>query len=231
MSTPKIYAAMSAVMADAEPIAKDRQNKMQGYSFRGIDEVYESLQAVLVKHKVFSLPTVLEQVREERVSKNGGLNIYSILKIKYTFYTDDGSSVEAVVIGEGMDNGDKASNKGMSVGHKYALLQAFAIPTKDPKDPENDSHDLDPGELPKFPSPARPNLQDVSDPGAYKFTVGKHAQAGSSLQDLGQHGVDAWLRSMNDMLAAKGEGPKGKLANDMAAAEIFLKSRETKQAK
>lgn len=140
----KIYAAMSAIMSDAEPIAKSRQNTHQNYSFRGIDEVYESLQGILAKHKVFTMPTVLEQIREERVSKNGGLNIYSILRIKYTFYTDDGSSVEATVVGEGMDSGDKASNKGMSVAHKYALLQAFAIPTKEPKDPENDSHNLEP---------------------------------------------------------------------------------------
>lgn len=224
----KIYNAMTAVMADAEPIAKDRQNKGQGYAFRGIDDVYAALQAVMVKHKVFSLPTVLEQIREERTSKSGGLNIYSILKIKYTFYTDDGSSVEAVVIGEGMDSGDKASNKGMSVAHKYALLQAFAIPTKEAKDPEHDSHDLDPGDKgDSAPPTGKPvPLKAVPDPGDYKFTCGKHSKDGKSMKDLGQHGVDAWLRSMKDLLEEKNEGPaKGKLANDMAAAEAFLSTR------
>lgn len=174
----KIYAAMCAVMADAEPIAKSRKNAVQGYSFRGIDEVYEALQGILVKHKVFTMPTVMEQIREERVSKSGGLNIYSILKIKYTFYAEDGSSCESVVIGEGMDNGDKASNKGMSVGHKYALLQAFCVPTREAKDPENDSHDIEPKR-----SPAGPRIN--SDPGAYVITVGQNAgKRIDQLQDL-----------------------------------------------
>jgi ribosomal 50S subunit-associated protein YjgA (DUF615 family) len=43
-----------------------------------------------------------------------------------------------------MDSGDKASNKAMAVGHKYALLQLFAIPTEEQKDPEYDSHDVKP---------------------------------------------------------------------------------------
>jgi hypothetical protein len=30
----------------------------------------------------------------------------------------------------------------MSVAHKYALLQAFCIPTDDAKDPENESHEV-----------------------------------------------------------------------------------------
>jgi hypothetical protein len=50
-----------------------------------------------------------------------------------------------VVIGEGMDSGDKASNKAMAVAHKYAIIQVFAIPTEDDKDPENDSHEVVPG--------------------------------------------------------------------------------------
>jgi hypothetical protein len=64
-----------------------------------------------------------------------------MLKMQYTFFADDGSSVKAVVMGEGMDSGDKASNKAMAVAHKYAIVQMFAIPTEDDKDPENDSHE------------------------------------------------------------------------------------------
>jgi hypothetical protein len=51
-----------------------------------------------------------------------------------------------------MDSGDKASNKAMSVGHKYAFLQALCIPTVEPKDPENDSQDLR-GKHDKGPQP------------------------------------------------------------------------------
>lgn len=141
---PKIYAAMSAIMRDVESVSKDQKNVQQGYKFRGVDSVYLALHSVLAKHQVFTVSDILDEKSEERTSKGGSHLIYRILKIKYTFYAVDGSSVATVVIGEGQDSGDKASNKAMSVAHKYALLQAFCIPTEEAKDPEHDSHEVRP---------------------------------------------------------------------------------------
>lgn len=138
-TTPAIYAAISAIMDEVGPIAKKNKNLQQGYQFRGIDDVYEALQAIMAKHKVFAVPEVLEDRTEERTTKNGSALIYRVLKIKYTFYAHDGSNVVCIVIGEGMDSGDKASNKAMSVAQKYAFIQVFCIPTREPKDPEHDS--------------------------------------------------------------------------------------------
>jgi len=140
--TPLIFQKIPAMMADVQKIAKDRQNVAQKYSFRGIDDVYNALHDVFAKHKVFTVPVVLDAKHEERKSKSGGVLIYRIYTIKYTFYAEDGSSVESIVIGEGMDSGDKAGNKALSVAHKYALLQLLLIPTDDPKDPENESHQV-----------------------------------------------------------------------------------------
>ena len=42
-----------------------------------------------------------------------------------------------------MDSGDKAANKAMSAAHKYALLQVFCIPTEEPKDSENEHHEIE----------------------------------------------------------------------------------------
>lgn len=143
-AAPKIYAAMIAIAKDVPAVPKGRDNKQQGYKFRGIDDVYLALHDIFAKHGVFSVPEVLEEKSEERTSRGGSALIYRILKIKYTFYADDGSSVSAIVIGEGQDSGDKASNKAMSVAHKYAILQVFSIPTDEKKDPEEDSQDLEP---------------------------------------------------------------------------------------
>jgi hypothetical protein len=134
-----IYQAIPKIASEVGAIGKDRSNDVQHYKFRGIDDVYNALNALMAKHGVFTVPKVLEHAREERPSKSGGILIWTILKIEYTFYADDGSNVVVVVIGEGMDSGDKSANKAMSVGHKYALLQVFNIPTEEPKDPENDS--------------------------------------------------------------------------------------------
>lgn len=144
MTTAKIYQQIPKIMSELGPIAKKNRNIAQGYSFRGIDDIYEGVQAVLAANGVFVVPDILEERTEERTAKNGSTLIYRVLKIKYTFFADDGSSISATVIGEGMDSGDKASNKAMSVAQKYALIQVFCIPTVEPKDPENDSHEIEP---------------------------------------------------------------------------------------
>ena len=134
-----IHEAISAIMSEVGSIGKDRKNVQQGYKFRGIDDVYMAVHPLLVKYGVFSVPRVTAERSEERTTKGGGALIYRVLTIEYTFFAKDGSSIMAVVIGEGMDSGDKASNKAMSVAHKYAILQLLAIPTEEQKDPEYDS--------------------------------------------------------------------------------------------
>lgn len=134
-----IFTALNNVMSEIGAIAKTSKNQQQGFMYRGIDAVMNALQPAFIKHKVISVPDVLEQTREERVTNKGGTLIYSILKVKYTFYAEDGSNVSAIVIGEGMDSGDKASNKAMSVAYKYACFQVLCIPTEEFKDPDGET--------------------------------------------------------------------------------------------
>lgn len=136
----EIYNAILGVMADVGAIGKDKQNKQQGFKYRGVDDVMNALQPAMVKHGVFVAPTILEQHREERQTSKGSDLIYSICTVKFTFYAQDGSSVDAVVIGEGMDSGDKATNKAMSIAFKYACFQVFCIPTEEMKDPDAETH-------------------------------------------------------------------------------------------
>lgn len=134
-----IYKAIADVMTDIGAIGKTQKNLQQGFMFRGIDAVMNAINPALIKHKVFVVPEILEQIREERQTNRGGNLIYSICKVKYTFFTTDGSSISAVVIGEGMDSGDKATNKAMSIAFKYACFQVFCIPTEEMKDPDADT--------------------------------------------------------------------------------------------
>ena len=135
----KIYQAINSIMTEMEAVGKGQRNAQQGFMYRGVDDVMNTLKPLLAKHKVFVVPKVLEETREERTTSKGGLLLYSVLKIKYTFYAEDGSGVSAVVIGEGMDSGDKASNKAMSVAFKYACFQVFCIPTEDMVDPDSNT--------------------------------------------------------------------------------------------
>lgn len=138
----KIYKAITDIMNEIGVVGKTSKNTQQGFMYRGIDSVMNAINPALVKHKVFIVPEVLEQTREERQSSRGGTLLYSICKIKYTFYADDGSSVYAVVVGEGMDSGDKATNKAMSIAFKYACFQVFCIPTEEMIDSDAEVHNV-----------------------------------------------------------------------------------------
>lgn len=140
----KIHEAMASILVDVGGITKSRKNEQQGFKFRGIDDVYNAIHEVFAKHGVYMTTDVLSERSEERQTKSGGTLIYRVLTCKFTFHSDDGSCVSSVVIGEGMDSGDKASNKAMAVAHKYALLQAFCIPTEEEKDPDAQTHEVAP---------------------------------------------------------------------------------------
>lgn len=139
-----IFKAIQSIKLDIKFIGKERQNKIQNYSFRGIDDLYNALHEPMSKHGVFSVPTVLSEHREERPTKAGGVMIYTTLKVQYRFYATDGSHFDSVVIGEASDSGDKSSNKAMSAAHKYALIQVFDIPTNEDNDTENNSPEFKP---------------------------------------------------------------------------------------
>lgn len=138
----KIYQNIIKAMNEVNSISKDNYNNLQKFKFRGIDDVMNAMHPILSKNNIFVAPEVEDFSREERTSKNGGLIIYTIATIKFTFYAEDGSNIVVKVIGEAMDSGDKGMNKAMSIAYKYALFQVFCIPTED--DPDKDSYTLAP---------------------------------------------------------------------------------------
>ena len=168
---PKIYTAIMNVMKDCGAVGKDSRNPQQNYKYRGIDAVMNALNPALIKNRVFVVPEVLEQSREERQTAKGGLLIYSVCKVKYTFYAEDGSSVSSVVTGEGMDSGDKATNKAMSAAFKYALFQTFCIPTEEMVDSEIDSPEPAPKQL--TPEEKTQLLREMNRTGITKDTICK----------------------------------------------------------
>lgn len=149
-----IFESINKVMEEVGAIGKTSKNQTQGFMYRGVDAVMNALNPALTKFKVFVVPEVLEQTREERVNSKGTTLLYSIIKVKYTFYAEDGTNVSATVIGEGMDSGDKATNKAMSIAFKYACFQVFCIPTEEMVDPDAECHEVEK----KKPEPIKPTL-------------------------------------------------------------------------
>lgn len=136
-TVPEVYGAISDVMAvmAKEGISKDRKNQQQGYSFRGIDDVYNALGKVLADNRLVMLPRVIDRQREERKTAKGGILIYTILTVEFDLVSaKDGSMHMVRMEGEAMDSADKSSNKAQSAALKYAALQVFMIPTEGDND-------------------------------------------------------------------------------------------------
>ena len=142
METPFIYSKMASILNDVDAIKKDKTNTQQNYKFRGIDDMYNALHVLFAKYQVFITSNVLKIEREERTSIKGTNLIYTVIQIEFNFITIDGSSVSSIMIGEAMDSGDKSANKAMSTALKYALMQAFLIPTDDLIDSDKDTYEV-----------------------------------------------------------------------------------------
>jgi len=134
-----IFKLIPKVMSDLGAIGKSGNNSQQGYKFRKIDDVYNSLMPVLAKHGVFFVPSVLESHEERFTTSKGTSQIRVKLKVKYNVYADDGSSFETVVEGEGIDTSDKATNKALTASFKYMLIQVLCIAVEDIVDADSDS--------------------------------------------------------------------------------------------
>ena len=201
MENGKIYSSIIGVMQDVGSVGKDQYNSQQKFKYRGIDDVMNALHPAMVKHGIFVAPEVLEQSREERTSTKGNLLIYSICRIRFRFYAGDGSYIDVVTIGEGMDSGDKATNKAMAIAFKYACFQTFCIPTEEMQDPDAESPEAQ-------PKGKKPQKQREKEPESGKVTK-------------------AMINALFDQLKRTGVGLKGILTSygleriDQMAVEQF----------
>ncbi len=171
MSVYKCINAVQAALAQ-DGISKDRKNTQQGYSFRGIDDVYNALSPLLAKNGLCILPRMVSRSCDERVTKTGGTLFYVTVEAEFDFVcADDGSKHTVKTFGEAMDSGDKATNKAMSAAYKYAAFQAFAIPTEGDNDPDYTTHQVAPkkivhtptqGAMDEIPADERQYLQEMA---------------------------------------------------------------------
>ena len=122
----KIYAAIAGVISDVGAVGKDKVNTQQGFKYRSIDDVFNAIHPALAKNKVFIVPEILSRTSNVAYkTKNGTDMVKVVCDIKFTFFAEDGSNVSAVIVGEGLDTGDKATNKAMAIAYKYACFQVF----------------------------------------------------------------------------------------------------------
>ena len=164
-----VYQLIVDVSADLarEGIAKDRSNTQQGYTFRGIDDVYNALAPILSKHRLVILPRILSRTCVERQTKQGSTMFSVTVEAEFDFVSAvDGSHHVVRTYGEAMDSGDKATNKAMSAAYKYAAFQTFCIPTEGDNDADATTPEGVAAPAPQTaePEPARPHSRVLPHP-------------------------------------------------------------------
>jgi hypothetical protein len=184
-TSPAVYAAIANVTHGLalDGIAKKGKNQQQGYSFRGIEQVYGALAPLLVEHQLAIIPQVEERIESERATKNGGI-LYSVaMRVRFVIASSvDGSTVDACVWGEGMDSADKATNKAMSAAYKYMAFMTFCIPVEGMVDADS--------ETPESTQPVKVKAKQAAPP---KRTFASPEAAGIALgKCVEQKHVDLW---------------------------------------
>jgi len=202
MENGKIYPAMIAVLKDTGAITKDKKNQQQGYSFRGIDDVYNTLHPLFAKHGIFVSTEVSNVSREERATKSGGVLLYTTLDLKVSFYAEDGSNVSTITRGEAMDSADKSTNKAMSAALKYAIMQTFLIPTEELIDADATTPE------PTAPEPKKteqPQKQDIpaGDMKYFMDSLNKAKDMKEMMNLWNQHLKFAWTPAQEEEIKAK----------------------------
>jgi ERF superfamily len=131
---PPVATALARVASEVGAVGKASRNTQQGFNFRGIDDVLNAVGPVLHKHGVVVVPEVQNIALETvEVGQKRTPMRSAVLTIRFRFVGPAGDHVDATVVGEAMDSGDKALSKAQSVGLRIALLQVLTLPTHEPE--------------------------------------------------------------------------------------------------
>jgi hypothetical protein len=194
--TPSIYHALAAVKKEIGAVGKDQRNTMQNFNFRGVDAVVNAAAPLLNDHGVITVPFVLDAPVYETVevgSKRTPM-AHVILRVAYNFFGPAGDCIQAVVVSESMDSGDKAMPKAMSVAYRIALLQVLNLPTTD-RDPDEESFERSAREA--TPAARAPRGGTAPSPQSAQELAKEAGEAKSvdSLRGLYRHaGSKGWLK-------------------------------------
>lgn len=150
----KVQAALAK-----QGISKEHKNASQGYSFRGVDDVYTALAPLLAEHGLVILPQCEDRIETENTTTKGTVMSKTIVRMSFLFVdVEDNSTAAATVFGEAADSGDKSTNKAMSTAYKYMAFQSFCIPTGGTDDTEKESPEFVAGSKPVQNRTSAPSL-------------------------------------------------------------------------
>jgi hypothetical protein len=127
---PSVQEAVSRVIRDVghRGVGKTGVNTDQGYSFRGIDDIVDTLSPILARHQLVIVPRVRSVDHDKRTSSTGRVNMFTTMIVDWLIVGPRGDELSATTVGLGADVSDKSANKAMTAAYKYLLSELFCIP-------------------------------------------------------------------------------------------------------
>lgn len=202
-----IFERICAIKGTVDAVGKSRKasNGSFSYKYRGLEDLINALSPLFATHQVFPIPTVLDTVRNHVETEKGKDKFITLLKVAYRFYAVDSSYVECIVLGEGIDNGDKSSSKAMSEAFKKALEQIFCIPTGEAgegdvlpqQQPQNQSYGQPRKSLPPNFNPVAVNVEDQATPRQLGAIQNSAKRAGRNAEKVCQENFECSLSELS----------------------------------
>lgn len=141
-------------------VGKDGLHPHHKFRFRSIDQCLNAMAPAL---RIAGLtPSVTHELL--KLDDNAG-RVRVIVKTTFRLSCAEGGW-ESTGIGEGIDSQDKATNKAMSAGFKYAVFQGLVIPYEDAMSDDSDASPDVPMHRPqpqRAPAPRAPQRSHVDD--------------------------------------------------------------------
>lgn len=123
-------------------VKKDARNEAQRYNYVSEKRFIGEVREVLTDLGIMTLTSTYAN-DVEVVAKGDKISYLNTVIMSYTFVeAETGAWCTVYVVGQGQDNGDKASNKALTGANKYGLRHALMIATGDePEEPREDEWD------------------------------------------------------------------------------------------
>lgn len=237
-----LFRKLAEVMGEVERVKKSGRNEFHRYDYATEADIVAAVREGMSQRHLMLVPDVEKVEVKDIPRQKGGTERLATLTVRFTLVDGDSGETHGFhVIGEGTDQGDKATYKAMTGATKYALLKLFLIPTGD--DPElDDAPAAKAQRQPQRPSPApqqqpeagrveRPRQEAAREAERVAKAVGGEAQQakpkevrfgqhkGRALSTLTDAELSETLDAGNACLAA-GKTPDGKPLSERAKAAL-----------
>lgn len=133
--TENIHTAINKVMREVGYVQKEKAGGLP-YSFAGEAQLIAALRPHMVENDIIMFVANKPEVTSEVFTTTKGTAMNRVMMtcmIRFQ-HAPSQTAIDVYAVGEGMDAGDKATNKAATGAYKYALRQTFCIETGDDPD-------------------------------------------------------------------------------------------------